>query len=141
MQELNLDLRLVADPGAVTLLLDRLEAFAEAADLPARAGYRLAMICEELAANVVSHGAAATPSATFFTVGVRRRGDELDLRLEDDGPPFNPLTLAPPDTDSPMEMREVGGLGIHIVRSMARTVSYERIDDRNRLDLVLSAQD
>jgi serine/threonine-protein kinase RsbW len=137
----HLDLRLDVDPGAITTLLDRLEAFSEAAELPPRTSYRLAAICEELTSNVVSYGAKTAAGASFITVGVRHSGPRLDLRIEDDGPPFDPLSLPTPDTHASLESREIGGLGIHIVRTMAQDINYQRIDGLNRLDLVLSAQD
>jgi anti-anti-sigma factor len=51
--------------------------------------------------------------------------------ITDDGIPFNPLTVAPPDLSLLLHEREIGGLGIHLVRSMFDEVSYHRNVGRN----------
>jgi anti-sigma regulatory factor (Ser/Thr protein kinase) len=51
--------------------------------------------------------------------------------MVDDGIPFNPLGVETPDTDLPLEEREIGGLGIHLVRRMMDKVSYRRRIDKN----------
>ncbi len=140
MQEAELDLRIAADVAAVPRLIDRLEAYAEEAELPPRLAYRLAMICEELATNVATHGSQGEGAATFFAVRLHRAGPELHLEVEDDGAPFDPLSLAAPDTDAPLDERDIGGLGIHLIRKMTRTLKYERVAARNRLNLVLDAE-
>jgi anti-sigma regulatory factor (Ser/Thr protein kinase) len=60
------------------------------------------------------------------------------LTIADDGSPFNPLDRGQPDTDLPIEEREVGGLGVHLVRKMVDEFRYERLDDLNVLRLTLS---
>ena len=53
--------------------------------------------------------------------------------LEDDGHEFNPLAAPEPDVHLPAEQRVPGGLGIHLIRSLAERLHYERRDGRNRL--------
>lgn len=120
---------------AVTGLVDGLEAFAEGAGLSARATGRLVVVVEELAANVAMHAAGAT----FLRVSARRVDGAVHLTLEDDGPAFDPLSAAPPDLDAALEDREVGGLGVHFVRTMARDVAYRRDVGLNRLTATLDA--
>ena len=62
-------------------------------------------------------------------------GDELTIRVEDDGRAFDPLQAPPPDLDLPLEERPVGGLGIHIVRSVMDAVEYQRRGGRNVLTM------
>jgi anti-sigma regulatory factor (Ser/Thr protein kinase) len=56
--------------------------------------------------------------------------------VSDDGVSFNPLAVAPPDTTSPLEQRQLGGLGIHLVRSLTDEATYLRQDGRNVIRLV-----
>ena len=58
------------------------------------------------------------------------------LTIIDDGIPFNPLTPETPDTNTPIEERELGGLGIHLVRTLADEATYQRQADKNVLTLV-----
>ena len=52
--------------------------------------------------------------------------------------PQESLALAepPPDLDQPVEAREVGGLGIHILRSLTEEARYERRNDTNVIRLI-----
>ncbi|NKE47842.1 ATP-binding protein [Roseomonas frigidaquae] len=121
----------------VTRLLDALEAFAEEASLPPKAAHRLSVVIEELAANVVMHGSSGPGAATFVAVTVRQDGNALVATIEDDGRAFDPLVQAAPDTDAALEDRDIGGLGVHFVQQMTRTLDYSREDGRNRLVAVL----
>ncbi|MGH8608754.1 MAG: ATP-binding protein [Gammaproteobacteria bacterium] len=61
--------------------------------------------------------------------------------LCDDGAPFNPFALAAPNTDLPIQEREIGGLRIHLVRNMFDHVSYRRhIDTKRRKRFSCSAK-
>jgi serine/threonine-protein kinase RsbW len=59
--------------------------------------------------------------------------------MEDDGPAFDPFSAAEPDTEADVETRDVGGLGVHFVRRMAREAAYERRDGLNRVTALLDA--
>ncbi|WP_159992342.1 ATP-binding protein [Roseomonas sp. 18066] len=131
----QLALRLRPEAEAVPELLDRLEAFAEEAALSPGVAHRLALVAEELVANVAMHGIGAT----FVEVALRQEGDALRLDIADDGPEFDPLAEAAPDTEAAIEEREIGGLGIHFVRKMVRSLDYRRQDGCNRLAAVLDA--
>jgi serine/threonine-protein kinase RsbW len=136
----ELELRIATDDAAVTGLLDRLEAYAEAAALPTRLAYQLALICEELVTNVATHGTSGLPPATYVALKISWRGPLLHLWFEDDGPPFDPLSLTAPDTAADLDHRDIGGLGIHLVRTLAREIRYERVGPHNRINLILGAE-
>ena len=57
------------------------------------------------------------------------------FRLIDGGTPFDPLAKADPDTMLSGEEREIGGLGIFMVKTMVDEVEYEYRDGCNRLTL------
>ena len=61
------------------------------------------------------------------------RDEYVVLTITDDGIPFNPLTAAPPDLSLLLHEREIGGLGIHLVRSLFDEVLYHRNVGRNVL--------
>ena len=139
MPHSRLTIHLPPSADAVAPLLDRLEAYAEANDLPPLAAHRLTVVCEELAANVAMHGSKGSDGATFFEIVVEFRDGRLHLSIEDDGEPFDPLAKDAPDTGLDLEDREIGGLGIHLVRRMVTAIAYARQGGRNRLDAVLEA--
>ena len=83
--------------------------------------------------NVVRHGDGDRPA----TIDVAFGGDGaiVLVSVADSGPPFDPLSLPPPDTSAPLDARKAGGLGIALVRALADEVRYERRDGRNHLSM------
>lgn len=64
-----------------------------------------------------------------------RRGEYLELRIEDDGRAFDPLSVPPRRPYDNLEHAEVGGLGIHLMRSLMDACHYMRKNDKNILTL------
>ena len=106
-------------------------------DLPPGDAMRLELGLEEVFINVVTHGLASVEMGNApVTVDLRLQDGSLELGVEDSGPAFDPLAQGPVDTTSGMATRQMGGLGIHLVRTMLDDVRYERVGDRNRLVMV-----
>ena len=57
------------------------------------------------------------------------------MSISDDGKPFNPLEVPPPDTKSPFEKRSPGGLGILLLQKTMDGLSYQYAHDCNILSL------
>jgi anti-sigma regulatory factor (Ser/Thr protein kinase) len=56
------------------------------------------------------------------------------MRIEDDGHAFDPVRDAPePDLSGDAAERPIGGLGLHMVRTMTQSMRYSRERDLNRL--------
>jgi anti-sigma regulatory factor (Ser/Thr protein kinase) len=63
---------------------------------------------------------------------------EIVLTVRDNGPAFDPLSRSSPSLDVEIADREVGGLGIHLVRELADECRYARTDDCNVLTIRLN---
>jgi serine/threonine-protein kinase RsbW len=114
------------------VLAQFLQEFWCAAELPATQSMPFEIALEEIFMNIVTHGTPeGAPNRVELCLALT--GDDLTLALEDEGPPFDPLTLPPPDVNAPLEDRRVGGLGIFLVRQMMDSVSYTRVGRRNHL--------
>lgn len=103
---------------------------------------RLTLLAEELFTNVVEHGRAAAadapPQIRLELVLVQ---GALELLFEDTAQAFDPLARAreqPAVLDAPAEARPVGGLGLHLVTSLAESACYARENGCNRLRLRLA---
>ena len=105
--------------------------------LPESMRRRGGVILDELLTNVARH---AYPDDRPGWVGVELvpRGDGAwQLTVVDEGPPFDPLERPAPETADTLDEAIPGGLGVHLVRNMARSARYDRVANRNRLQLVL----
>jgi anti-sigma regulatory factor (Ser/Thr protein kinase) len=90
------------------------------------------LVLEELVANAIDHGGAAE-----CTVDLSFTERTMTLRIIDDGNAFNPLDAPDLELDPDDLDRPIGGLGLHLIKTMSLDAVYAREDDRNRLTLVL----
>lgn len=104
----------------------------ESIGLPEELLFPFELALEEVFMNVAMHGGTAAGPSTVW-VDLEPADGRLELGVSDDGPAFDPLAMATPDIDAPLEERPIGGLGIYLVREMMAGVSYERRDGRNVL--------
>jgi sigma-B regulation protein RsbU (phosphoserine phosphatase) len=86
-------------------------------------------IVEELFTNMVKYNPEAVRD---IALALGQTDTALTVRLTDfDVAPFD-VTRAPAvDITKPLEEREIGGLGLHLVRQMADTIRYEYADGRS----------
>src|SRR4051794_8070581 len=98
-------------------LHDSVSRFCQQHKLPAEIEDDLTLVLEEILINVIRYG---HPEGGKHDILVRLSLDEDDVvaAVEDDGVAFNPLEAPEPDTDSPLEKRPIGGLGILLIRSL-----------------------
>jgi serine/threonine-protein kinase RsbW len=111
-----------------------LQEFWAAADLPAAAAMPFELALEEVFMNVVTHGRRPGEVAEV-EVALELSPAGLTMTVEDDGPPFDPLSLPSPDVEASLTARPVGGLGVFLVRQMMDVVRYSRVGPRNRLTM------
>ncbi|MGD2270108.1 MAG: ATP-binding protein [Desulfobacterales bacterium] len=94
---------------------------------------------EEIFANIV-HYAYEDKNEHLVKISIKIGDDNLTLEIIDDGKPFNPLEAPSPDTHAPFEEREVGGLGIHLVRNITDELEYTRVKGKNVLKMKVRLQ-
>lgn len=98
--------------------------------------FRINLVVEEVAMNCIKY--CHTEGMSDFEITMDPRDDVLTIEIIDAGRPFDPLTDAPEaDTDSDIEDRAIGGLGIHLVRTMTDDMRYRREADQNHLTLIM----
>ena len=107
---------------------------AQDVDRAVRADVRL--IAEEVSCNAVNHGYDAGAHGEVI-VEIGRLPGLLELEFRDDGRPFDPLAAPPPALDADIDERPVGGLGLHLVRALAQSLSYAREEPYNVLRVTL----
>jgi sigma-B regulation protein RsbU (phosphoserine phosphatase) len=110
-------------------------AFAGNNDFSKTVSREMSVVFDELLGNIINY-AYTDEKEHAIEVKAEFYGERLTVTIEDDGIPFNPLEKETPDTDLPLEERQIGGLGIHLVRNLMDKVTYQRRIDKNRLTLV-----
>ncbi len=99
--------------------------------------FKVNLVLEELGLNILSYGGAGVDRSPEIEITLVSEDDSLTIEVSDDGRPFNPLEdAAVPDVEALLDERSVGGLGVHLVRTMMDDLSYRRAEGRNLLKMV-----
>lgn len=129
-----LRLSIANDLGDLKRAVQEVDQFLSQHDVSPRLVQVIRLAIEEVVTNIIKYGyddeeshhcdvtlALATPPT---------------MTIEDDGRPFNPLTDAPaPMLEGPVEARAIGGLGLHLLRSLSLRLHYQRENGRNKLQI------
>jgi anti-sigma regulatory factor (Ser/Thr protein kinase) len=109
-----------------------LERFGQRCGLSAKTLLELNLILEEVVVNVISYAYRDDRRHEIVVDAVSKDG-ELTIEVKDDGRPFNPLLIPPPDLERSLEETQIGGLGLHLVHELSSSLEYERREERNCL--------
>lgn len=122
-----------SDRAQLPVLTRFLRDFWSAKALPTDGSLPFELALEEVFMNVVMHGAPG--GRARVEVSLRLADGRLAMTIADDGPPFDPLSLPPPDVTVGLSERQIGGQGVFLMRRMMDTVEYRREGARNVLSL------
>ena len=97
--------------------------------------FHVQLAIDEVGTNVIEHGNDA--EVNLMEVSLTSGAHSVILQIADDGAPFDPLREAPsPDVTLSLEDRPIGGLGLHLIRTLTDEQSYQRESGKNLLTLV-----
>ena len=120
-----------ADLKNLAAVTDFVSGKLEAMDVPPKAVMQTDVVIDEVFSNIAKY--AYGDKTGKASVTVREEEDGFQLIFEDHGVPFDPTQQKEPDLTLPAEEREIGGLGITMVRKMMDGLSYEYLDGKNIL--------
>lgn len=121
----SLSLQLQSRMSEIPPALDEVERFLEGQHVGEDVLFRFRLALDELLTNSVMHGSQdGGTHAIELAVTVDDRHAICVLR--DDGAPFDPLSAPEPDITADLEDRNIGGLGIHLVREFFSDFEYQR---------------
>ena len=132
MPDDGLSMMLTNELHEIPRAAERVEAFCRAWQIPGRTVHRFQLALEEVLTNAITY-AFSDADRHEIAVSIEFRKEILTATVSDDGAPFDPLARPPPDIHAAVEDRKVGGLGIHLLRSLMEMVEYRRADGRNHL--------
>ena len=87
----------------------------------------ISVMIEELFVNIASY--AYPDGGGTATISLDFEGDDVIVKISDNGIPFDPLAKEDPDITLSAEERNIGGLGIYMVKKTMNDVKYERIEN------------
>lgn len=125
MKELTLE----AKTDNLTRVLDFVNDLLEKKNCPMHTVLELDIAVEELFVNIAHY--AYTPKQGEATIQVSFGNKEVVITFIDSGIPYNPWVKEDPDITLSLEEREIGGLGIYMVKNSMDKVGYEYKDGKN----------
>ncbi len=111
-----------------------LESVLAALALGDRQAYALQLVAEEMVANVILHGRKPVGEVM---IDLAVEAMPLRLIIEDDAAPFDPTAMAEPAAPVDIETATIGGRGLPLVRRFSRGWRYSRIEERNRVEIMI----
>lgn len=126
--------QIACERTAISDFADQFAEWADTAGLDMRVSMAFQVALDEVLTNVVDY---AFPDGGGAPIEVRvgLADQQVQVEVIDRGVSFDPLSQAAPDTELALEERDIGGLGIHLVRELMDEVSWRRENDCNLLHL------
>jgi len=101
--------------------------------------FSMNLALEEITTNIINYGYKGKDD---YDIVIRFTLEKHNLRIQikDGAKAFNPLDIEEPDLDKPLEERQIGGLGIHLVKKFTDNFSYRRSNNKNIITLTKSLE-
>lgn len=133
-------IQLPAEIGSLRAITEFVHRGAQAAAFPESDLGRLDLVMEEVVVNVINYAyPEGEPGNIDVSYAIEGPG-KLFVQVSDAGREFDPLAKNPPDLRLGLAERPIGGLGIFLVKRIAQSISYNRVDNRNVLSFRLAAE-
>ena len=118
------------DEASYALVQRFLEERLVSAEVSKKSQSRMQVVLDEVWSNIVRYSGADSA-----TLRLRREGDTAMLDFIDNGKPYDPTQQKEPDITLSADERDIGGLGIHMMRKMTNHMSYSYENGQNILTL------
>ena len=125
-----MEFTLTGRPGERAQFVEVLEAFCRANSVPDSVRHAADLALEEHLTNIFSY-AFESGRQPFMVVKLSIRDGKFSAEVTDTGIPFDSRQVPPVDTSIPLELKPVGGLGLHLIRESMDELYYERTDGKN----------
>lgn len=128
-------LSIINNVDQLTLITDAVEEIAGEWGLSSRVSMNLNLVLEEIVSNIMFYG-FKDENEHDIRIAFIKEANQLKVIITDDGEEFNILSTEDfKDEDKTAEEREIGGLGIHFVKTLVDHIDYQRENDMNILTL------
>ena len=124
-----------ADVSELENIFNELNKLLEDYDTDEIAVMKLKLVLEEIFTNISNYAYNDKGIVEFLVDIISNHQLEIIIKLIDEGEYFNPLEQATPDTTLSSDEREIGGLGILLIKKNVDVIEYERVDNKNILTI------
>ncbi len=102
---------------------------------PMKTQMQIDIAAEEIFVNIASYAYTGETGSAIVRVELHAEQPAVDITFIDRGVPYNPLAKADPDITLSAEQRQIGGLGIFMVKKSMDDIQYDYLDGCNILTL------
>ena len=127
------ELRIKAKVENLNDVMAFVDAELEKLDCPMRAQMQIDVAVEELFVNIAHY--AYAPGEGDAQITVQAADGMVEIEFRDSGVPYDPLAKADPDVSLSAEERQIGGLGIFMVKKTMDDMVYHYMDGQNVLKI------
>ena len=126
---------LAADVERMDEVLDFVNEVLESCDAPMKTIMQIDIAVEEIFVNIAHYAYQPGTGEACISIDVQEAPACAVIRFADSGKPYNPLEREDPDVSLGVEEREIGGLGIYMVKKSMDEVSYAYENGQNVLTI------
>ncbi|MCL1916672.1 MAG: ATP-binding protein [Desulfovibrionaceae bacterium] len=119
------------------VLLDLAEDSCRGAGLPDSLAFKAQVVLEELFVNIFKHAYQDKDGPAEIILKAEKTA--LFIRVADQGPAFDPLAEEMPDLQQRFAEGIPGGAGLVLLHSMVQDLQYSRLNNRNVLEMRITA--
>jgi len=105
----------------------------EERDCPMKVVMQTELVIEEIFVNIANYAYNPEIGSATFCMEFEDNPNAVLMTFIDSGKPYNPLEKTDPDTTLGIDERDVGGLGIFLVKKNVEELAYEYADGKNIL--------
>ena len=125
------EITLAATVENLTAVNEFVASFLEPLHCSPKVQFQIDLVVEEIFVNIASYAYAPGEGMATVKIAALHNPPGVQITFSDEGKPYNPLENADPDLNLPMEERQIGGLGIFLVKKNMDDVKYEYRDGKN----------
>ena len=131
MKEMTIDAAVENIPAVTAFVEEQLEQY----NCPMKAQMQIDIAIDELFSNIAQYAYNPKTGKATVRVEVTENPMAVIITFIDNGVPYNPLAKADPDVTLSADERQIGGLGIFMVKKSMDDISYEYKDGQNILKI------
>jgi len=97
--------------------------------------YSLQLAADEAASNIIEHAYEGVDGGSI-EIDCEVHGDTLTITMRDEGKTFDPANVKPPNLKADLSERQIGGLGVYLMRKLMDEIHYETQGTINILTMI-----